>query len=187
MIFRVSGDTTPCKVTPVILRGVVSLRGCIPRDFRVKCLVFRQPAAPFQNQFLELFVLEFFSDNLLVRIHSIIEMIWWTGLAPWDSLFQVALSPPSEDTHHVEHGFRILQSLFLQVAYRVCSKLRTHTALVSYGRAMPRSIGLSYGRCVSLISSNPCTAMIWVSSFGLLSRSLWCSLGRSEHAGRVIW
>jgi len=25
----------------------------------------------------------FFIDNLLVRIHFIIEMIWWTGLAPW--------------------------------------------------------------------------------------------------------
>ena len=25
---------------------------------------------------------EFFINNLLVRIHSIIEMIWWTGLAP---------------------------------------------------------------------------------------------------------
>jgi len=24
----------------------------------------------------------FFIDNLLVRIHFIIEMIWWTGLAP---------------------------------------------------------------------------------------------------------
>jgi len=27
---------------------------------------------------------EFFTDNLLVRIHFIIEMIWLTGLAPWD-------------------------------------------------------------------------------------------------------
>ena len=26
---------------------------------------------------------EFFIDNLLVRIRFIIEMIWWTGLAPW--------------------------------------------------------------------------------------------------------
>ena len=24
----------------------------------------------------------FFIDNLLVRIHSFLEMIWWTGLAP---------------------------------------------------------------------------------------------------------
>ena len=37
---------------------------------------------------------EFFIDNLLVRIHVIIEMIWWTSLTPWDflnSLFEVAL------------------------------------------------------------------------------------------------
>ena len=26
---------------------------------------------------------EFFIDNLLVPIHFIIEMIWWTGLPPW--------------------------------------------------------------------------------------------------------
>ena len=27
---------------------------------------------------------DFFIDNLLVRIISIIEMIWWTGLVPWE-------------------------------------------------------------------------------------------------------
>ena len=26
-------------------------------------------------------------DNLLVRIHFIIKMIWWTGLAPWEFEF----------------------------------------------------------------------------------------------------
>ena len=31
---------------------------------------------------------ELFIDNLLVRIHVIIEMIWWTGLAPWEFEFQ---------------------------------------------------------------------------------------------------
>ena len=30
---------------------------------------------------------EFFVDNLLVRIHFIILMIRWTGLAPWESEF----------------------------------------------------------------------------------------------------
>ena len=30
---------------------------------------------------------EFFIDNLLVRIHFIIEMIRWTGLAPWEHEF----------------------------------------------------------------------------------------------------
>jgi len=29
-------------------------------------------------------VREFFIDNLLVRINFIIEMVWWTGLAPWE-------------------------------------------------------------------------------------------------------
>ena len=30
---------------------------------------------------------EFFIDSLLVRIHSLIEMIWTTGLAPWELIF----------------------------------------------------------------------------------------------------
>ena len=30
---------------------------------------------------------EFFIDNLLVRIDFVIEMIWWTGLAPWEFEF----------------------------------------------------------------------------------------------------
>jgi len=41
--------------------------------------------------------------------------------------------------------------------YRGDSKLRTRTALGPYGRPMPTSIGPPWGRCVSLISSNPCT------------------------------
>ena len=30
---------------------------------------------------------EFFIDNLLVRVHFIIVIIWWTGLAPWEFEF----------------------------------------------------------------------------------------------------
>ena len=30
---------------------------------------------------------DFFIDNLLVRIHFIVEMIRWTGLAPWELEF----------------------------------------------------------------------------------------------------
>ena len=30
---------------------------------------------------------EFFTDNLLVRIHFINKMSWWTGLAPWEFEF----------------------------------------------------------------------------------------------------
>ena len=33
---------------------------------------------------------EFFIDNLLVRIHFIIVMIRWTGLAPWEFEFPFA-------------------------------------------------------------------------------------------------
>ena len=46
-----------------------------------------------------------------------------------------------------------------QKPHRGYSRLRTHTALGSYDRAIPRSIGPPWGRCVFLISSNPCTVM----------------------------
>ena len=38
---------------------------------------------------------EFFIDNLLVRIHFIIVMIRWTGLAPWEFEFPFPGSPTS--------------------------------------------------------------------------------------------
>ena len=44
---------------------------------------------------------EFFIDNLLVRIHFIIVMGRWTGLAPWE--FELPLSPRSTGA---EHHFR---------------------------------------------------------------------------------
>ena len=30
---------------------------------------------------------QFFIDDLMVRIHFIFELIWWTGLAPWEFVF----------------------------------------------------------------------------------------------------
>ena len=50
---------------------------------------------------------EFFIDDLLVRIHFIIEMIRWTGLAPWDfefpfpgSLASIFLDPNHPECIH---------------------------------------------------------------------------------------
>ena len=45
-----------------------------------------------------------FIDNLLVRIHFIIEMIWWTGLAPWE------LRIGASSTLRVYRGGRFLMS-----------------------------------------------------------------------------
>jgi len=42
---------------------------------------------------------EFFIDNLLVRIHFIIVMIRWTGLAPWEFEF-----PGSRISTFLERG-----------------------------------------------------------------------------------
>ena len=51
---------------------------------------------------------ELFIDNLLVRIHFIIEMIWWTGLAQWEFEFPFPGSLTSTfqteiKIHTVEH------------------------------------------------------------------------------------
>ena len=48
---------------------------------------------------------EFFIDNLLVRIHFIIEMIWWTGLAPWEFEFPF---PGSLTSIYMPRGQRTL-------------------------------------------------------------------------------
>ena len=53
---------------------------------------------------------EFFIGNLQVQIHFIIEMIWWTGLAPWELEFPFPGS---------------LTSTFLDCADRRCHHLRT--------------------------------------------------------------
>ena len=46
---------------------------------------------------------EFFSDNLLVRIHFIIVMIRWTGLAPWEFEFPFPGSLTSTFVVQVPH------------------------------------------------------------------------------------
>ena len=65
-------------------------------------------------------------DNLLVRIHLITEMTWWTGLAPWESelpfpgslestfLAGAELSPTASVTEHPRQsvgGGKTLQNL----------------------------------------------------------------------------
>ena len=52
---------------------------------------------------------EFFIDNLLVRIHFIIVMVRWTGLAPWEfefpfpgSLTSTFLGPPATSRNTAE-------------------------------------------------------------------------------------
>jgi len=45
---------------------------------------------------------EFFIDNLLVRIHLIIVMIRWTGLAPWE--FEFPFSGSLTSTFLVDHS-----------------------------------------------------------------------------------
>ena len=45
---------------------------------------------------------DFFVDNLVVRIHLIIEMIRWTGLAPWEKEIGILL-PNNQPQHRTLH------------------------------------------------------------------------------------
>jgi len=51
---------------------------------------------------------EFCIDNLLVRIHFIIVMVRWAGLAPWEFEFpgRRILFPPSAETPRTPHRAR---------------------------------------------------------------------------------
>jgi len=61
---------------------------------------------------------EFFIDNLLVRIHFIIVMIRWTGLASWEFEFGTGRLNP----------------------YRGTSLIRNSAPLGSYSRPVPRAL-----------------------------------------------
>ena len=69
---------------------------------------------------------EFFIDNLLVRIHSIIVMIRWTGLAPWETEEGIRLVPL------VRRGPTLL--------YRGTSLIRNCAPLGPYSRTVPRAL-----------------------------------------------
>ena len=47
---------------------------------------------------------EFFIDSLLVRIHFIIVMIWWTGLAPWEGDLGFDLAAEAHGVRRVRHS-----------------------------------------------------------------------------------
>jgi hypothetical protein len=55
-------------------------------------------------------VRDFSFDNLLVRIHLIIVMIRWTGLAPWEFKFSVPCSLPSTFLDQGTHPYTLSSS-----------------------------------------------------------------------------
>ena len=75
---------------------------------------------------------DFFVNNLLVRIHSIIVMVRWTGLAPWELDFPFPGS---------------LTSTFLWSARECC--------ITRLEPCLPRQVGAFVYRGTSLIRNNP--------------------------------
>ena len=102
-----SGDTSPCRMTGVTLHSLVTCwqrtpgrgAGGIPRPHThavsLSPRVYSHHPTPTlsPNSTSLARERELCIDNLLVRIHFIIEIIWWTGLAPWESEFPVPGSP----------------------------------------------------------------------------------------------
>ena len=77
---------------------------------------------------------EFFNHNLLVRIHYIIVMIKWTGLAPWEFEFPFPISLTSTflHLHHLKiHGSQPLGELTPSWLYL------TSMLAISYGPGIP--------------------------------------------------
>ena len=72
------------------------------------------------------------NDNLLVRLHVIIEMIWWTGLAPWKA--------PATSSERC----------------RGTSLIRNNLPVGPYSRPMPRALMWSSGVGVFLWARYPC-------------------------------
>jgi len=65
---------------------------------------------------------EFFIDNLLIRIHSIIEMIWWTGLVPRESEFPF---PGSLKSTFLKVGVTHVASLFSATMASLTSPIKS--------------------------------------------------------------
>ena len=79
---------------------------------------------------------EFFIDNLLVRIHLIIVMIRWTGLAPWE--FESPSDPCLCPTLILSDHFALGLLLFWSLTFTLCSCTRGSRQLgeVSRGEKM---------------------------------------------------
>ena len=67
-----------CKAHRLLYHSTLGLRGIRKKARTTPRWYTLTPALPER---------EFFIDNLLVRIHFIIVMIRWTGLAPWEFEF----------------------------------------------------------------------------------------------------
>jgi len=90
-VWRVQGHDVPypgkpCSRRRILPAGtrvyVAAIPGVALEDVSALCARLKREGAPLPTR-----EREFFIDNLLVRIHFIIVMVWWTGLAPWEFEF----------------------------------------------------------------------------------------------------
>ena len=94
---------------------------------------------------------DFFTDNLLVQVHFIILIIWWTGLAPWELEFPFPHSshqPSALNPHSPPSGTTLNphpSTLSLEP-----STLNLVEGLVTCCLSLPRSLSLSLSLCLSL-------------------------------------
>ena len=84
---------------------------------------------------------ELFVDNLLVRNHFIIVMIWWTGLAPWEFEFPFPGSLTSTFLMAVDDLLALLRlACPSSNPYRGTSLIRSTPPVGPYSSHMPRDL-----------------------------------------------
>ena len=91
---------------------------------------------------------ESFIDNLLVRIHFIIEMIWWIGLAPWEfelsfpgSITSTFLDPfPTQERPMLPPSLLLSNLYYHPAYYRGTSLMKNNPPIKGHHRALGMSL-----------------------------------------------
>ena len=66
---------------------------------------------------------DLFTDNLLVRIHVVLAMIWWTGLAPLEVELPFSGSLISTLLDHPPHHGIVCETANIQLTFRIVNNL----------------------------------------------------------------
>ena len=103
---------------------------------------------------------EYFIDNLLVRIHFIIEMIWWTGLAPWE--FESTLLEPARFQEHQDFWAVLVHLFEIECSRSVCkTSIYISQFCGMYGILFDSFRSWDAWRLSSGIASALCSASNW--------------------------
>ena len=120
---------------------------------------------------------EFVIDNLLGRIHLIIEMMWWTGLAPWEFVRNAERQPYMR----IHFDVNLVSNMIKYINH--VAKPSFHQ--VAYTYVLPQRGRFALAKRLSLTSSRTCRGTSLTNTRHPLGpcsrtmpRALWWALGR---------